>query len=70
MSNIPYTTEHLEYGIAHHSSHDGMSAHVTVGGRRVKSFKGETAHMDAQRHAFDLFFEKQRNDKSGHLGWL
>lgn len=55
MTREPYDTNHLGYGISHHATPDGMSAHVRVGGRTVKRFKGETAHMDAQRHAMDLW---------------
>lgn len=62
-TNYPYSTEHLGHGIAHHSSHDGMSAHVTVGGRRVKTFRGETAHMDAQRHAYDMWVQQNYGRK-------
>lgn len=74
MSLEPYETTHLNHGVAFHHSSDGMKAHVTVGGRRVKSFGGakghETAWMDAQRHAMDLSMKAQLNDKSGHLGSL
>lgn len=60
MTNQPYETNHLGNGIAWHTTADGMNAHVTVGGRRVKSFNNnETAHMDAERHAMDLWMGKE-----------
>lgn len=64
MSREPYETVHLSHGVAFHHTSDGMKAHVTVGGKKVKSFGGanghETAWQDAQRHAMDLMFAEQR----------
>lgn len=36
---------------------DAMNAVVKVDGKTVKKFKGETAWMDAERHAMDLMFK-------------
>lgn len=60
MSSEPFETNHLSHGVAWHTTADGMKAHVTVGGRVKKRFSGETAHMDAARHAMDLMFAEQR----------
>lgn len=68
MSLEPYETTHVGHGIAWHSTANGMNAHVTVGGKRVKSFKNrETAHTDAQRHATDLWLKANLNE-FGHGG--
>lgn len=47
-------TEDFGYGICAISSDDGCIASVEVNGKTVKRFKGETAHMDANRWAGDL----------------
>lgn len=47
------------HGIAWHTTADGMKAHVTKGGKVQKRFKGETAHMDAQRHAYDMWVQHE-----------
>lgn len=63
MSREEYDTNHLGYGISHHTSNDGMNAHVRVGGRIIKRFKGETAWSDAKRHAYDLWVKEEYGKK-------
>ncbi len=46
-----YDIQVLEKGV--------FDAKVLKDGKALKSFKGETAHMDAKRFAMDLFFQEQ-----------
>lgn len=60
MTTEPYETIHMpSHGISWHTTADGMKAHVTKGGKVLKRFKGETAHMDAQRHAYDMWVQHE-----------
>jgi hypothetical protein len=71
MSNEPYETNHLSHGVAWHTTADGMNAHVTVGGKRVKSFRNnESAWMNAQRHAYDLSVKADSANNTGHFQGL
>lgn len=63
MSREEYDTQHYLYGVTFHTSKDGMDAHVRVGGRIVKRFKGERAWFDAKRHAYDLRLEAKYGPK-------
>lgn len=54
MPQEEYDHNDMGGGVTHHATPDGMNAFVAISGRKVKSFKGETAWMDAQRHAYDL----------------
>lgn len=68
MTTTPYETTHLDHGVAWHHTPDGMNAHVTVGGKRVKTFRNkETAWQDAQRHAMDLSTQIWMED--GYSQW-
>ena len=49
--------ETTEYGQGITVDSDAMRAVVRVNGKVVKSFKGETAWMNAERHAMDLMLK-------------
>ena len=55
---------------AYGSTKDGMYAVVlnASNGQKIKEFHGETAHQDAQRHAYDLASENQRNKRDPIFG--
>lgn len=57
VPGYPETTEHGE-GVSH-TDHDNMSSSVSVDGKTVKRFKGESAWSNAQRHAGDLFNDRR-----------
>ena len=53
-------TEIIEYGYGIEAQHiTNMQSLVVDNGKVIKLCKGETAWMDAERFASDLFFERQ-----------
>lgn len=59
MPQEDYDHNDMGSGVTHHATADGMKAHVALHGKKIKSFKGETAWMDAQRHAYDLSIQRR-----------
>lgn len=43
-----------------YASPDGMAATLTKNGIPIKTFKGETAHMDVVRVAEDMYYDSRR----------
>ena len=52
------------WGISQQHSTSGMQSIVTVDGKHHKEFRGETAEMDANRHAMDLANNRRLTTKS------
>lgn len=59
-----YEINEIGYGVVVYEEIGGYAV-VKVDNKIVKKFsnKKETAYSDAERYAFDIFFEKQRNSK-------
>jgi hypothetical protein len=59
MSNI--TVEDLGHGVAYAYWPNGMTAWIVLDGKKFgKVYRGETAHMNAERDAFDLAMQRGR----------
>ena len=57
MSNI--TVEDLGHGVGYAYWPKGMTAWVVLDGKKVgKVYRGETAHMNAERAASDIAFQR------------
>lgn len=52
------------WGVSQQHSISGMHSVVTVDGKHHKEFRGETAEMDANRHAMDLASKRRLTTKS------
>ena len=53
------TIKYLSDGVSYAYGPNGMTGWVVVDGRKVgKTYRGETAHSDAERDAFDLVMQK------------
>ena len=63
VPGYPETFEH-GHGVSH-TDHSNMLSTVHVNGKKVKTFKGESAWSNAQRHAGDLAVKARMSENDG-----